>query len=43
MKYHIPISSDHKCGIKEQNMKKDKNLAGRMIYIIATENINLIQ
>ena len=38
MKYHVLISSDHKCGIEEQNMKKDKNLAGRMIYIIHIED-----
>ncbi len=43
MKYHVLISSDHKRGIEKQNMKKDKNLAGRMIYIIRIENINLIQ
>jgi hypothetical protein len=43
MKYHVLISSDHKCGIEEQNMKKDKNLAGRMTWIIHIENINLIQ
>jgi len=32
MKYHVTISSNHKCGMEKQNKKKDKNLAGELRY-----------
>jgi len=43
MKYHVTISSNHKCGMEEQNMKKDKNLAGRLRYSIDRDSKNLMQ
>lgn len=43
MKYHVTISFNHKCGMEEQNMKKDKNLAGDCEISKVRETTNLIQ